>query len=506
MDDERKKSQIKWGVVLSYANQLITILSGLIYTPIMLRILGQSEFGLYQLAHSVILYLGLLNLGFSSGYLRIYFRFKNINDEARINNLNGLYLIIFLIISLVSAILGAVLIMNRQYMFGNSLSMDELYKMGPLMTIMLVSLVFSFLSSIFECYISAYSEFIFQRGLQTVKGVLNPLVTLPLLLNGQGSIAMAFVACALTIVSFIVTVYYCVKRLRMKFSFNNLERNVAKDLSTFTIYIFISSVVDKINLSLDNFLLGCMCGTIMVSIYGVGSQINGFYCMMTSSIASIFAPKINSIVAKSDNNDQLTNFFIKISRIMFMMLFLVIIGFVFFGRKFIMLWAGVDYSDSYYVSLMLMIGSIIPFVQICGIEIQKAKNMHKVRSIAFLVVAILNIVISIPLIKSFGALGASFGTMVTMLAGNGVFMNWYYNNRIGLNMRKYWKSLFALAPIFFLPAIIGGVYLFWGNGSTIGFFAMLTLFVLSFGISVYFDAKRHSLDVRNYIIGNGILL
>ena len=52
-----KIDQRKAGVLLSYAGEIIKILVNLVYTPIMLRLLGQSEYGLYQLVYSVVSYL-----------------------------------------------------------------------------------------------------------------------------------------------------------------------------------------------------------------------------------------------------------------------------------------------------------------------------------------------------------------------------------------------------------------------------------------------------------------
>ena len=43
-----KVSEKKAGVILSYTGQIVKILVNLLYTPIMLRLLGQSEYGLYQ--------------------------------------------------------------------------------------------------------------------------------------------------------------------------------------------------------------------------------------------------------------------------------------------------------------------------------------------------------------------------------------------------------------------------------------------------------------------------
>ena len=50
-------NQRKAGVMLSYTSEAVKILSSLLYTPIMLRLLGQSEYGLYSLVHSVVAYL-----------------------------------------------------------------------------------------------------------------------------------------------------------------------------------------------------------------------------------------------------------------------------------------------------------------------------------------------------------------------------------------------------------------------------------------------------------------
>lgn len=40
---------VRHGVLLSYAGEVVKILVNLVYTPIMLHLLGQSEYGLYQL-------------------------------------------------------------------------------------------------------------------------------------------------------------------------------------------------------------------------------------------------------------------------------------------------------------------------------------------------------------------------------------------------------------------------------------------------------------------------
>ena len=59
---KQKKSQLKIGIVLSYINMGLGNLIPIFYTPIMLSLLGQSEYGLYKLASSVTSYLSLISM------------------------------------------------------------------------------------------------------------------------------------------------------------------------------------------------------------------------------------------------------------------------------------------------------------------------------------------------------------------------------------------------------------------------------------------------------------
>lgn len=64
------KNQLKAGVILSYLTTGISIVIQLVYMPVMIRLLGQSEFGLYTLVSGVVSYLSLFSLGFTGAYLR----------------------------------------------------------------------------------------------------------------------------------------------------------------------------------------------------------------------------------------------------------------------------------------------------------------------------------------------------------------------------------------------------------------------------------------------------
>lgn len=450
-----KTNQLKIGVILSYITMFAQNIIGILYTPIMLRLLGKSEYGLYQLVYSVVSYLGLLSFGFGSAYVRFYSRYKVKNDEDGIARLNGMFITIFLIIALISVLAGSVLVFNVELIFKQGLTPSEISTARILMILMVFNLAVTFPSSVFDSYVTAHECYFFQRVVSLLQTVLNPFLTLPLLLMGYKSISLIVVTTILTVGKFIMNMYYCRKKIDMRFKFKNMQFSLLKEIWVFSFFIFLNMIVDQINWSVDKFILGMFGGTVAVAVYAVGGQINTLYMSLSTSVSSVFIPRINTIVADNDDNNQLTDIFTRVGRIQFIVLALVLNGFILLGKYFISVWAGNGYDSAYYVVLLLIIPVTVPLIQNLGIEIQRAKNMHKFRSILYFIIAIGNVLISIPLTKAYGEVGAAFGTAITMTLGNIIIMNWYYHARVKLNMKYFWSNIFKLFPAILISFSIG---------------------------------------------------
>ena len=449
-------SQRKAGVIISYAGQIVHIMTGFIYTPIMLRLLGQSEYGLYQLVYSVVSYLSLLSLGFGASYMRFYSREKANDNKIGISMLNGMFLLIFCAISALCIICGVVMLGNIKSIFGAGLTNGEYAKAKVLMALMIINLALTFPNSVFNCIVTSQEKFLFQKTLILAQYLLNPFLTLPLLIMGYDSVAMVIITTILTSGVLITNLFYCLKVIKVKFCFIGLRLSLLKEMWIFTFYIFLNQIIDQINWSIDKFLLGRLLGTTAVAVYGIGGQINTLYLQFSTSVSNVFIPKVNQIVAETGDDNELTELFTKVGRIQFIIMMLILSGFTFFGKAFIHFWAGNGYSESYYVTLLLITPVTVPLIQNIGIEIQRAKNKHKIRSIVYFVIALANVLMSIPLIKIFGPEGAALGTMLSLVAGNILFMNWYYHFKLGINIIYYWKNIANFIPSLVLPFIIGG--------------------------------------------------
>lgn len=448
-------NQRKAGATLTYIQMGIGFVVSLIFTPVLLRLLGQSEYGLYDLVASVVSYLGVLNFGFGSAYMRYFSRYKVDEEKDKLATLNGMFLIVFSVLALVAVVAGFILAQYTDVVFGNKLNPAELAKAEFLMYILVLNLGFSFPSIVFTSYITANERFVFQKLVQLIKTLTSPFLVLPVLLLGYGSIGYALATSVVNLLVELVYAAYSIRKLKMRFSFENMEASLMKEMSVFSFYIFINMLVDQINWSVDKFLIGRFQGTVGVAVYGVASTINNHYRQISQAVSNVFIPRIHRMVANRDDNDELTLLFTKIGRVQFVILALISSTFIFFGKPFIMKWAGQNYADSYYVVLFLILPVTIPLIQTIGIEIQRAKNMHQFRSIMYFLMAVANLFVSIPLTRTYGPVGAAAGTAISMILGNGIAMNLYNHYKIGLDMVYFWKQILRFVPALIAPVVSG---------------------------------------------------
>lgn len=106
-----KVNQLRAGTLLSYVNLAIGSIIPMIYTPIMLRMLGQAEYGLYSLSNSIVGYLSLLNFGFGSTIIRYICKYRAEGKKEQVRSVFGLFLVIYGIVSALVIIGGFVLVL-----------------------------------------------------------------------------------------------------------------------------------------------------------------------------------------------------------------------------------------------------------------------------------------------------------------------------------------------------------------------------------------------------------
>ena len=164
-----------------------------------------------------------------------------------------------------------------------------------------------------------------------------------------------------------------------------------------------------------------------VAIYTIASQINSIYMTLATTISGVFVPKIHFIInqtkEESEKNEKLLGLVIKTGRIQCMTIFMFLFGFLFFGKRFIILLYGSEYELAYVLTLLLIIP--ISFVVIKGnlLEIYRAKDKQKIRTLIYLGIAIINATVSYLVCGKYGIVASTLGTTISIIIGHIIIFN-----------------------------------------------------------------------------------
>lgn len=486
------KNQIKAGSILSYTQLFLTVIIGIVYTPIMIRLLGQSEYGLYNTVASVISIVGLLSLGFNAGYLRYYMKYKAKEETQSIYKLNGLFLLIFLILGSLTLACGLFLSFHLDFVFGSGLKATEYRTAKILMLILSCNLAISFPTSVFSNIINAHERFVFLKSINVLKTLVGPMVTLPFLLMGYRSIAMVTITVSVSLLADCIYIFFVFAKLKMKFRFRGFEKGIFKSLFVYTSFIALHLIVDQINWNVDKLLLARFKGTETVAVYSVGYSLYSYYVMIGCPIADLFRPRVYRIVEETNEDkvvreQRLTTEFTKVGRVQFALLALLASGVVFFGQPFLKFWVGAGYEQSYYVALLLILPGTIDLIQNIGIDIQRALNLHKFRAIVYVCMALINVVVSFFLCQAYGAVGSAIGTALSLIFVQGIVINVYYHKKCCLNMRFYWKQISSMCLGLIIPIMVGVcLMLFVQYNSIFALLAGIAVYTLVYALSMFF--------------------
>lgn len=483
---KKQVNQLKAGVIISYINLFASFIIPLVYTPVMLGILGQSEYGLYSLSNSVISYLTLLTLGFGSTIIRYLSKYRAEGNKEQEEKVYGFFLLLYCALAVLVLICAFFIANNVELVFHKGLSSAEITKMYKLVLIMSLSTALSFPMSVFSSVVSSHERFVFIKTLNLVSTVALPIANLVALYCDFASVGMAVAGTLVQAVMLPIDAWYCFAVIKIRPKFKRLPRTFIKELLMFSAYIFIGTIVDMLFWSTDKVILGMLASSTAVAVYNVGGTFNNMVMQLSTSISGVLIPRINGIVTETHVEKKLTDLFIRVGRVQYLIIALIISGFTVFGQSFIRLWVGNLYADAYWIAILTMFPLCIPLIQNTGVNIIVAQNKHQFRSITYLIIAILNVVSTYMVVPYMGEIGAALCSCISYLLGQGLIMNIYYYKVTKIDIPLFWKNIMKMSIIPAAMMILGLILL---KMITINSFGSLltgmTIFTLIYAVLMY---------------------
>lgn len=490
----KKVNELKAGAILSYVNLALSCIIPLIYTPIMLRLLGQSEYGLYSIANSVISYLSLLSFGMGTAVIRYVTMFRAQNDFQGVERTAGTFVKIYAFLALLVCLTGVLLTFVSGNVFSEGLSDAEISRLRILICIMTISVAVSFLSSVFASIVIAYEKYIFSKLLDIASTSILPVINLFILYLGRGSIGLALVGLFFQSGYLFIYILYCANRLKIRPRFAKAPKGFLREVWTFSAFVFLSSIVDLLYWSTDKVLIGARLGTTATAVYNIGGTFTTMLQNMSGAISNVFGTRVTTMVVTKKTTHELSDLLIRIGRLQYLVISLILSGYIVFGQAFIYFWAGKNYQDAYWVALVTMIPLSIPLIENIAYNVIVAQNKHQFRAIIYLIIAIINIISTYLVLPVFGIIGAAVCTGIAFLFGNGIVMNFYYAWITKLEIYQFWKNIFRMS-------IVPVVLIMIGFPLISNFFRPTNLFVFFIEVVIYtivFFISSWCVSMNNY--------
>lgn len=441
-------NQRKAGALLSYISLGINSVIGIIYIPLLLHFLTKEQYGLYQLIGAMIAYLGTMDFGLANTTTRYYSGYLAIGNKEKQQNLLATMGILYAIIAILIVLTGIGLFFTLLPAYTNTLTPQEMTIAKYLFGIMLFNISFMIPGHIFVAVINSHEKFIFAKTLSLCNIILQPCIVV-LALRMKPSVllvALAQTACALSVI--LINVYYCFCKLQISFKLHKWDSQFVKEILKFSFFIFLIVLMDLVYIKTGQIVLGAIVGTAAVAIYSVGVQFLMIYRQMSGAIFSVFLPYFSAKAAQGNDMTDINTTFIKVSRLEFLILSLILCGFILYGKTFITLWVGQDFLPAYLYSILFMVGWLWISSQNTASLIVQAKNKHKGYALLYVLTGGISFILSIPFAKAWGGIGCVCATVSSLLIGQGILTNIYYA-RLGINIKGYFQNTgrFALTAL-----------------------------------------------------------
>ena len=448
----------KIGVIYSYVLMFVEVISATLFTPFLIRSLGQSEYGVYQLVYSVTAYLMLLDLGIGNAVIRYMAKYRAENNKQKQEEFLGIATLFYGAIAVIVLIVGAVLLVIFPSVFAKGLTPEEISIGRKLLAVTILSTAVTLGTSSFATTLMAYERFSFSKGLSILFSLLKiifAMLALKLGMRSLGVVMVYFISNVLTRGAYTVFVLF---KLKLKPKFKNPDFGFVKETVSYSAFVLMQMIAAQINAMTDSVLLGILAkgSAVIIAIYGAGAQIVQYFKTVGGHFNGVLMAGVVRLVESGANAKALQDEMVRIGRIVFMMLGMVFTVFLVNGTDFMVLWAGENYRQGYMVAAAIMVPTMFTLVQSIGNQILWAMNKHRTQAVVQIVSALINIVLTAFLIKWNPLVGAVVGSVIALTVGDVLCMNVMFKREIGISLIGYYKGLFkGILPSLLLSAGAG---------------------------------------------------
>lgn len=476
-------SQIKYGAVISYVGIFINIVIGLVYTPWMIRCIGQADYGLYTLAMSVI---GIFVFDFGLGQAVTRFAAKYIAEgqQEKVDQLMGVTYKLYLIADalMILLLVGVYFFIPQIY---QGLTPEEIDKFKIVYAIAATFSVLSFPFIPLNGIVSAYELFIQLKTCDLLHKIIIVVLMTGCLLMGYGLYALVIVNAIAGIIMIIIKIIVLKRRTPLRVDWHFWSKGLLREIISFSIWITVAALAQRLVLNICPSILGYASDSRSIAVFGIAMTLEGYVYTFTSAIKGLFLPKVTRLVSDGQHEDILP-LMVRVGRIQLFLLGLIILGFLCTGQNFINAWLGEDFSKVFLCAVLMMAPSFVGQSQNIASTSIVVQNKVKKAAYISIIKAVVNLLLAYPLTVLWGVYGMALSVFISYTVAL-IQNNILYYKDLKINIPLFFRDCFGklAVPLVVTTVICYPINYFIDNDGWLHFGAKVLIFFIVYFVSMF---------------------
>lgn len=494
------------GISLSYCYFALNTVISLFMSAFILRTVGKTDYGVYQSMSAFVSYLVLLEFGTGTIMARnISLCKKDGSDSLEIQQNVSTIWALTVILGIIICIFAFVFFVLIDSIYSKSFSFDQIELGKRIFIFASVNLIFSFFTQTINGLILGYEYYTFEKTISIIKLLLRTVLLVVLLQKEANVIFVVAVDAVLAISVFIVSLLFCIIRIKINFIFRFFDIQIFRLIMPLAIAMLLQTIVNTANGNVDKFLISIMMTPEDVAVYSVSMSMFLMFSSIATLPVSMYMPQIAKNMRNGLSGKALTETLIQPCRLNIIITGIIAFGFLSVGRPFIEIIYGVDYSQAWLYAVVVIIPMFMNMFNAVVVNVIDVLRKRHVRSLILMITTTLNIILTIVGIQKIGMLGAALATGISLI-GQTVLLNIYYQKKIGLSIRLLISESFkgilfclltASISAFLIQLILDNIYFRFFTGGIL-FVAVFCVSFIKFAANNTEKEKIRQIYYKNY--------
>jgi O-antigen/teichoic acid export membrane protein len=435
-------------VVSSWAGLAVNIAVGFFLWPFILHHLGDEASGLWVLIFSVTGYYGIFDFGIRSSLIRYVSKFQATGEKEQLARLVNTSLFTYSCLGMVLVVATTVGAFYVDRLF--HIPQDFLKQAQILFLMVGYSVALGFPLGISGGILEGLQSFYLINWTNIIATLLRAVLIIYVLWHGFGLLTVALITVSLPLIASAVRALIAHRLLRIRYGWKYVSRESFRQVANYSSVTFVIIVAFQLRFKTDAVIIGTFLSAAAITHFSIGARLVDYAGNVVSSLANIFTPMSSHFHATGDYA-QLRKIFISGNRACALVMFPMMVVLVVMGKSVIEAWVGPRYVSSYVVLLVLLIPSVLWESQSTSTRILFGMSSHKTLAYVVLAEGVINLILSIALVRSLGIVGDAIGTGLPLLLTALFFLPRHMCRQLDIPVRTFVAEAYLYPTVLCLP-------------------------------------------------------